>query len=52
VRERWQGVYARAPHEFLKAAPADGIRVVSVTTGIGMTCGLGLAESVIDDLWR
>nr|WP_298044505.1 FAD-dependent oxidoreductase [uncultured Microbacterium sp.] len=52
VRERWQGVYARAPHEFLQAAPADGIRVVSVTTGIGMTCGLGLAESVIDDLWR
>ncbi|MGB4776748.1 FAD-dependent oxidoreductase, partial [Microbacterium sp.] len=52
VRQRWQGVYARAPREFLRAAPADGIRVVSVTSGIGMTTGLGLAESVVDELWR
>lgn len=50
VRQRWQGVYAKAPDEFLVAAPADGIRVVAVTTGIGMTCGLGLAETVIDEL--
>jgi FAD dependent oxidoreductase. len=51
VRERWQGVYARGPQEFLIEAPGDGIRVVSVLTGIGMTTGLGLAESVIDELW-
>ena len=50
-RQRWQGVYAKAPQDFLRAEVADGIRVVSVTTGSGMTCGLGLAESVIDELW-
>jgi len=32
-------------------APADGVRVVAVTTGIGMTTGLGLGESVISDLF-
>jgi len=51
VRERWQGVYAKAPQDFLRAAPMDGVRVVSVTTGIGMTTGLGLAESVIEELF-
>ena len=39
----------RVPAEFLIEAPADGVRVVSVTTGIGMTTGLGLGESVITD---
>ena len=29
----------------------DGVRVVSVTTGIGMTTGLGLAAEVIDGLY-
>jgi FAD dependent oxidoreductase TIGR03364 len=51
VRERWQGVYASAPEDFLVASPLPDVRVVSVTTGIGMTTGLGLAERVIDDLF-
>jgi FAD dependent oxidoreductase TIGR03364 len=51
IRQRWQGVYATAPEDFLIASPGDGIRVVSVTTGIGMTTGLGLAATVIDDLF-
>jgi FAD dependent oxidoreductase TIGR03364 len=51
VRERWQGVYAWAPDEFLVAAPAADVRVVSVTTGIGMTTGLGLADRVVDELF-
>jgi len=51
IRQRWQGVYATAPEDFLIATPGAGIRVVSVTTGIGMTTGLGLAASVIDDLF-
>ena len=51
VRQRWQGVYATAPEDFLHARPADGVRVVSVTTGIGMTTGLGLADTVIADLF-
>ncbi|MBO9578480.1 MAG: TIGR03364 family FAD-dependent oxidoreductase [Microbacteriaceae bacterium] len=51
VRQRWQGVYAKAPQDFLRVAPAERVRIVSVTTGIGMTTGLGLAESVIDELF-
>ena len=51
-RQRWQGVYAKGPGEFLCESVSDGVRAVSVTTGAGMTCGLGLSESVIDDLWR
>ncbi len=45
VEERWQGVYSSAPgSEFLCAEPIDGVHVATVTTGIGMTTGLGLAE--------
>jgi len=51
VRERWQGVYASAPQDFLRVAPADGVRVVAITTGIGMTTGLGLGDSVVDELF-
>jgi FAD dependent oxidoreductase TIGR03364 len=51
VRERWQGVYATAPEDFLVESPADGVRVVSVTTGIGMTTGLALGERVIEGLY-
>ncbi|WP_067824098.1 TIGR03364 family FAD-dependent oxidoreductase [Actinomadura kijaniata] len=50
VRERWRGVYASAPEPFLVETPADGVRVVSVTSGIGMTTALGLAPAVLDDL--
>lgn len=48
VRERWHGVYASAPDPFLVATPADGVRVVAVTSGIGMTTAFGLAPTVID----
>ncbi|MBM7412833.1 FAD dependent oxidoreductase TIGR03364 [Clavibacter michiganensis] len=44
VVERWQGVYATAPEEFLVAEPLPGVIALAATTGIGMTCGLGLAE--------
>ncbi|GAA1991160.1 TIGR03364 family FAD-dependent oxidoreductase [Catenulispora subtropica] len=50
VRERWRGVYASAPEPFLIAAPADGVRVVSVTAGVGMTTAFGLAPEVMDGL--
>ncbi|MCX4750030.1 TIGR03364 family FAD-dependent oxidoreductase [Kitasatospora sp. NBC_01287] len=50
VRERWRGVYASGTSPFLVAAPADGIRVVSVTSGVGMTTALGLAPRVLDTL--
>lgn len=44
VIERWQGVYARGPQEFLVERGIDGVLVLAATTGIGMTTGLGLAE--------
>ncbi|MCK2216967.1 TIGR03364 family FAD-dependent oxidoreductase [Actinomadura sp. ATCC 31491] len=50
VRERWRGVYAAAPEPFLVATPMPGVRVVSVTSGIGMTTALGLAPEVLDGL--
>ncbi|MFB9686588.1 TIGR03364 family FAD-dependent oxidoreductase [Amycolatopsis plumensis] len=50
VRQRWRGVYASAPGPYLIAAPHDGVRVVSVTSGIGMTTAFGLAPHVLDDL--
>lgn len=51
VLERWQGVYASAPNDFLVESPADGVRVVCVTTGIGMTTGLGLGDEVVEQLF-
>src|SRR5262249_36714618 len=51
VRRRWRGVYADSPDtDFLIEAPHPGTRVVSVTSGIGMTTALGLAPAVLDSL--
>lgn len=44
VLERWQGVYAKGPTDFLIERTADAALVLAATTGIGMTTGLGLAE--------
>ncbi|MBC2641007.1 MULTISPECIES: TIGR03364 family FAD-dependent oxidoreductase [unclassified Rhodococcus (in: high G+C Gram-positive bacteria)] len=52
VTERWQGVYSSAPgSEFLIEEPIDGVHIVTVTTGIGMTTGLGLAKDRIDHVF-
>ncbi|GAA2751189.1 TIGR03364 family FAD-dependent oxidoreductase [Kitasatospora cinereorecta] len=50
VRERWRGVYAAGREPFLVAAPAEGVRVAAVTSGIGMTTAFGLAPEVLDGL--
>lgn len=50
VRERWRGVYASAPEPFLDAMPVEGVRVVAVTTGVGMTTAFGFGREVIEDL--
>ncbi|MBC7372448.1 MAG: TIGR03364 family FAD-dependent oxidoreductase [Frankiales bacterium] len=51
VRERWLGTYAWAPdREFVLSSPASGVRTVTVTSGIGMTTGLGLGVAVLTDL--
>lgn len=47
VRERWQGVYAKGREDFLVHSPSASVTVASVTTGIGMSTGLGLAASVM-----
>lgn len=47
VIERWQGVYATAPDEFLVDEVEPGVLVTVVTTGIGMTTGLGFAEHAV-----
>ncbi|GAA4664039.1 TIGR03364 family FAD-dependent oxidoreductase [Frondihabitans cladoniiphilus] len=52
VVERWQGVYASAPAEFLVESPVEGVHVVGVTTGIGMTTGLGLADRVMAEIYE
>jgi D-hydroxyproline dehydrogenase subunit beta len=44
VRQRWHGVYPTADGDpFLIEWPLDGVAVVEVVSGIGMTTGLGLA---------
>lgn len=47
VIERWQGVYASGPDDFLIEEPEPGLLVIAATTGIGMTTGLGLAEHTL-----
>ncbi|MHA7987637.1 TIGR03364 family FAD-dependent oxidoreductase [Rathayibacter sp. CAU 1779] len=50
VRRRWRGVYAAAQSgPFLMANPEPGIAVATVTSGIGMTTGFGLARAVLDE---
>jgi len=49
IAEIWHGVYAKHPDEpFRRLTPAEGVRVVTVTSGIGMTLSFGLAE----ETWR
>ena len=48
IAEQWHGVYAKHPERaWLRLAPADGVRVVTVTSGIGMTISFGLAEQTL-----
>lgn len=49
VLQRWQGVYASASDsEYLVAEVRPGVHVTAVTTGIGMTTGLGFTEAFAD----
>jgi FAD dependent oxidoreductase TIGR03364 len=50
VKQRWRGVYASAPRSTLVADVSPTATVVSVTSGIGMTIGHGLAIDVLDRL--
>jgi FAD dependent oxidoreductase TIGR03364 len=49
VRKRWRGVYASSSLTDFVIESADArTHVVSVTSGIGMTTGLGLAPAALD----
>lgn len=51
VTRRWQGVYASSTvGDFLDHEIAPDVRVVSVTTGIGMTTCHGLAGAVVQSM--
>jgi len=51
IAETWHGVYAKhAEHPFLTVSPAAGVRVVTVTSGIGMTMSFGLAEETFSEM--
>ncbi len=50
VVERWTGTYASAAMHSLVATPADGVRLVVVTSGTGASTAFALAEEVIGDL--
>jgi len=48
IAEQWHGVYASHPeHAWLRVAPDKGVRVVTFTSGIGMTMSFGLAEETL-----
>jgi FAD dependent oxidoreductase TIGR03364 len=51
VVSRWTGTYASgAGHHFI-ATPADGVRLVVVTSGTGASTGFGLAERVMAQVY-
>ena len=51
IAETWHGVYAKHPEKpFLRLAPSENVRVVTVTSGIGMTLSFGLAEQTHKEL--
>jgi FAD dependent oxidoreductase TIGR03364 len=51
IAEQWHGVYAKHPeHPYLRCVPAEGVRVVIVTSGIGMTISFGLAEQTLREM--
>lgn len=52
VLRRWRGVYASSPQtDFLVEAPDPHVRLVAVTSGIGMTTAFGLAPTVLSELF-
>jgi D-hydroxyproline dehydrogenase subunit beta len=51
IAEQWHGVYAKHPHQpYLTVSPVSGVRVVTVTSGIGMTMSFGIAEQTLSEM--
>lgn len=52
VRERWTGTYASASDRMvLIDAPAEGVRLVTVTIGAGASTGFAIGEDVVGELF-
>jgi D-hydroxyproline dehydrogenase subunit beta len=51
IAESWHGVYAKHPeHAYMIFTPVEGVHVVTVTSGIGMTMSFGIAEKTLRDV--
>lgn len=51
IRQRWQGIYASSARQaYLVAEPSPGVTAVSITSGVGMTISLGVAEKTFSAL--
>jgi D-hydroxyproline dehydrogenase subunit beta len=53
VHQRWHGIYPSAPPgkgHFVVTAPFEGVRVVEVISGLGMTMAFGQAAATFDGL--
>lgn len=51
ISQTWHGVYAKhSSHPYIVYSPEPATRVVTVTSGIGMTMSFGLAEQVLTEM--
>lgn len=51
IAQRWHGVYSLVPERsFFGAQPAAGVRIVTGTSGSGMTLSFGLAERTLSEM--
>jgi FAD dependent oxidoreductase TIGR03364 len=51
IAQHWHGVYAKHPqHPYLNLSPCRSVRVVTVTSGIGMTMSFGIAERTFEEV--
>ena len=48
IGESWHGVYAKhSEHAYVSLTPVEGVRLVVVTSGLGMTMSFGIAEQTL-----
>lgn len=51
IAEQWHGVYAKHPeHAYMRFTPVNGVSLVTVTSGMGMTMSFGIAEQTLREM--